>query len=144
MGDQLFFSTDGKRLRKGRRATKRTRVQRPAEFWPRDDEDGLFLGVIRNLSPYGLLLESDYALPVGTEICVELKRDALFANSLSRVSGRIARLIEARTGTWHMGVQLAVARPNSASKPIRITVKAPTLPERRARRMYSLIGGEEL
>lgn len=146
MADEMFFSADGKTLIKGRRAARRTPVQRPAEFWRADDGGGLFLGVIRNLNPYGLLLESNVALPVGTEICVEMKRDEHFADSLTCLEGKVARLVSTNSGIWQMGVQLAIAPPKTASKPIRIPPKRSTLPERRPTRMYSLdyvLGSEE-
>ena len=138
MADEMFFSADGKTLRKGRRKAKRTPVKRPAGFWCADDQGGIFQGLVRNLNPYGLLLESDKDLPVGTEIWVELKRDELFADSLSCLRGKIVRVSDTQTGVWHMGVQLAVVPPKSASKPIRITQKISTLPGRRPTRMYSL------
>jgi len=144
MADEMFFSANGKTLRKGRRAAKRTEVQRPAAFWRADDEGGLFQGLIRNLNPYGLLLESDNGLPVGTEVCVELKRDELFADSLSSLKGTVARLVGTGTGTWHMGIQIAIEPPKPDSKPIRIEPKRTTLPERRPTRMYSMMGSEEL
>jgi len=146
MADEMFFSADGKTLRKGRRRAKRTPVQRPAGFWCADDQGGILQGLVRDLNPYGLLLESNEGLPVGTEIWVELKRDELFADSLSCVRGKIVRVADTQTGTWHMGVQLAVVPPKPASKPIRITPKRSTLPERRPTRMYSLdyvLGSEE-
>jgi len=147
MADEMFFSADGKTLRKGRRAARRTSVSRPAEFWRSDDEGGLFLGVIRNLNPYGLLLESGMGLPVGTQICIEMKRDEHFADSLTCLKGEVARLVGTGNGTWQMGVQLAVAPPKPASKPIRISPKRSTLPERHPTRMYSMdyvLGSEEL
>jgi len=146
MADEMFFSSDGKTLRKGRRVATRTPVERPAGFWCADDQGGIFQGLIRNLNPYGLLLESDQELPVGTEIWVELKRDELFADSLSCVKGRIVRVADTQAGLWHMGVQLAVAPPKPSSKPIRLSSKKSTLPERRPTRMYSLdyvVGSEE-
>ena len=146
MADEMFFSADGKTLRKGRRAARRTSVQRPAEFWRADDEGGLFPGLIRNLNPYGLLIESRVALPVGTEICIEMKRDEHFADALTCLNGNVARLVGTGNGTWQMGVQLAIAPPKPAAKPIRIPPKRSTLPERRPTRMYSLdyvLGSEE-
>ena len=146
MADEMFFSVDGKTLKKGRRAAKRTLVSRQAEFWRADDQGGLLQGLIRDLNSYGLLLESNEALPVGTKIWVELKRDELFADSLSCVKGEIVRLVDIQSGAWHMGVQLAIAPPKPVSNPIRITPKRSTLPERRPTRMYSLdyvVGSEE-
>ena len=146
MADEMFFSADGKTLRKGQRVAKRTSVRRPAEFWRADDEGGLFLGIIRNLNPYGLLLESSTGLPVGTEIRLEMRRDEHFADALTCLTGKVARLIGTANGTWQMGIQLAIAPSKPKSKPIRIPEKRSTLPERHPTRMYSLdyvLGSEE-
>jgi hypothetical protein len=146
MADEMFFSADGKTLRKGRRIAARTPVERPAGFWCADDRGGIFQGLVRNLNPYGLLLESDQGLPVGTELWVELKRDELFADALSCVKGTVVRVADVQHGVWHMGVQLVVAPPKAPSKPLRITPKNATLPERRPTRMYSVdyvVGSEE-
>jgi hypothetical protein len=142
----MFFSADGKTLKKGRRIARRTAVRRPAEFWCADDEGGLYQGLIRDLNSYGLLLESGRDLPVGTLIQVELKRDGYFSGPLSCVKGRIVRVVDTSRGTWQMGVQLILARPEPASKPIRIEPRKSTLPERKPTRMYTLdtvLGTEE-
>jgi hypothetical protein len=146
VADDMFFSADGKTLKKGRRVTKRTPVKRLAEFWRADDKGGLYRGLIRDLNPYGLLLECNRGLPVDTVIQVELKRDGSFADPLSAVNGRIVRVVDTGRGTWQMGVQLILARPEPASKPIRIEPRKSTLPERKPTRMYSLdtmLGTEE-
>lgn len=146
MADDMFFSADGKTLRKGRRISKRTPVRRPAEFWRADDDGGLFQGLIRDLNQYGLLLEADRGLPVGTAVCVELKRDALFGSTLSCVKGKVVRVLDTGRGRWQMGVQLILERPREASKPIRIEPKKSTLPKRQPTRMYTadfVLGAEE-
>jgi len=146
MTDEMFFSVDGKTLRKGRRIAKRTVVRRPAEFWRADGKGGLFQGLIRNLNPYGLLLESDKGLPVATAIWVELKREEVFSGALSCVEGKVVRVVDTGAGTWQMGVQLVVASRKEPSKPIRITPKKSALPERRPTRMHTLdyvLGKEE-
>ena len=146
MADNMFFSADGKTLKKGRRIAERTPVRRPAEFWRADDKDGRNQGLIRNLNPYGLLLEAAGGLPVGTVIRVELKRDEFFAGCLSCVKGKIVRALDTGRGTWQMGVQLILERPKLASKPIRIEPKKSTLPKRHPTRMHTLdivLGSEE-
>jgi hypothetical protein len=146
MADDMFFSADGKTLRKGRRIAKRTPVTRPAEFWCADDQGELLRGVVKDLSPYGLLLECKQVLPVGTKICVELKKEELFADTLTSLMCKIVRSVETEFGPWHMGVQRLLPPTKTASKPLRITPPKTSAPKRRARRMYNLnwvVGGEE-
>ena len=141
MADDMFFTADGKTLRKGRRVTKRTPVKRPATFWRADDNGRLHQGLIRDLNSYGLLLESGRGLPVGTVIQVELKREGYFAGPLSSVKGKVVRVVDTGRGTWQMGVQLILARPEPASKPIRIEQKKSTLPKRKPTRMRNGLNG---
>jgi hypothetical protein len=84
MGDDMFFSTDARSLRRGRRIARRTPTCRPCLVWPTDAPEMQFRGVVLDINPYGMLVRMMEPIPQGTDVWVQLMRDEQFAEALSR------------------------------------------------------------
>jgi hypothetical protein len=78
MPDEMFFSTDARSLRRGRRRAARTQICRPCLVWPADARDVELEGVALDISPYGMRVRMVETLPPGTRVKIQLMRDEHF------------------------------------------------------------------
>lgn len=122
MQDEMFYSEDGRALRRGRRIAKRTETCRPCLIWPKDAPETPLQGVVLDINPHGMLVRLLDTIPAGTTIMVQLMRDERFTEPLAApLEGRIVRHIENFDGFLDHGVRLIQQPIKKAeeAKPVR-------------------------
>jgi hypothetical protein len=134
MHDEMFFSDDGRLLRRGRRVAARTETCRPCLLWPQDAPEIPIQGVVMDVNPHGMLVRMLDSVPPGTSIMVQLMRDESFSDPLARPrEGRVVRHADNSDGFVDHGVRLVVDPIKRVEEmpPIRIEPrKAPQRPGR--------------
>lgn len=92
MSDDMFFSSDSRSLRRGKRIAQRTPTCRPCLVWPADAPEIAVQGVVLDMNPYGMLIRMLEVLPPPTVVRVQLMRDDTFDQPLAApLEGRVVR-----------------------------------------------------
>ncbi len=78
MADEMFFTKGDKALRRGSRIHPRTDTCRPCLVRLRSAPSMELEGVVMDINPKGMRVRMIEALPVGTEISIQLMRDDAF------------------------------------------------------------------
>lgn len=92
MPDEMFFSSDMRSLRRGKRVTARTSTCRPCLVWPKDLPAQRYEGVVMNMNAYGMLIRMLEQLPKGTDVMIQLMRDDDLQEPLAApIEGTVAR-----------------------------------------------------
>ena len=140
MTDDMFFTSDARSLRRGKRRSARTETCRPCLLWPEDAPDMRFQAVAIDVSPYGLLVRMLDILGPGTVVRVQLMRDDAFSEPMAPpLSGIIVRADEDEAGFVDHGVQLV--RPDIQripERPIRVERRRASMQSRPRTRMHTL------
>lgn len=139
MADEMFFSTDSKSLRRGKRVAPRTETCRPCLVWPEDAPDMHVRGVILDINAYGMLIRMMEALPPGMRIQVQLMRDDEFREPLAKpVTAMVVRNILQDDGFVEHGIQvLQETIRREESKPLRTPLRKPRLRQHGRARMHT-------
>ncbi|MBI4557466.1 MAG: hypothetical protein HY706_07785 [Candidatus Hydrogenedentes bacterium] len=138
MPDEMFFTLEGRSLRRGKRAERRTQTCRPCVLWPQDAPDIKLQGVVMDMNAYGLCVRALDAVPAGTEISIQLMRDEGFSEPMAPpVNGRVVRTTPQPNGFVDHGIRLVQKEiERTESRPVEIRTRRP-LPSRRTR-MHTL------
>jgi len=139
MADDMFFTKDGRALRRGRRVAPRTETCRPCLLWITDDPETPYPGVVMDMSPYGMRVRMVEALPQGATVTVQMMRDEEYTVPLSDpVQAHVARVLPDETGFMDHGVRILqkVARRPEA-RPIQPRKETQAVPAP-ATRMYTM------
>jgi hypothetical protein len=144
MRDEMFFTSDMRSLRRGKRIAARTETCRPCVIWPADARDVELHGVVMDVSPFGMLIRMLDSIPPGTEIVIQLMRDDDFREPLAKpLEGKVVRNHGEFGGFRDHGVQLVqkdVKRPES--KPVRLEKRRPLrYPKSRMHTIDVIVGG---
>lgn len=138
MADDMFFTKDGKALRRGRRIAPRTETCRPCLLWLAEDPETQYPGVVMDMSPYGMRIRMIEALPQGATLTLQMMRDEEYTVPLSDpVQANVARVEPDETGFMDHGVRILqkVARHPEA-RPVKTRKEIPAVS--RATRMYTM------
>ena len=132
MTDEMFFSSDMRSLRRGKRAAARTETCRPCLVWETAQPGNRLQGVVMDINPYGVRVRMFETLPPNTEVIVQLMRDEDFQVPLATaVEGTVVRLESAAGNLTDHGIRLVKQEiEHRESKPIRIERR----PARRTRK----------
>lgn len=127
MSDEMFFSSDAKSLRRGKRVAKRTETCRPCIVYPKDAPDMRLEGVVMDINPYGMRIRMLEPLPEGSEVSIQLMRDDQFEVPLAPpVTGSIVRAEQESDGLMDHGVKLTQKHiERGEPKPVRIEKRQP-------------------
>jgi len=107
VADELFFTPDGKALRRGRRNSKRHTIERVVELWRVGDEENPVIGVATNISLEGVLVHAQVPFEVGETVMVDIRKTKdLDSPSFIYVRGEIARCLEAGEGRYAIGIRM--------------------------------------
>ncbi|HNR36327.1 MAG TPA: PilZ domain-containing protein [Candidatus Hydrogenedentes bacterium] len=139
MADDMFFTRDGRALRRGRRVAPRTETCRPCLLWQAEDPETVYPGVVMDMSPYGMRVRMIEALPQGATVTVQMMRDEEYTVPLSDpVEAHVARVQPDETGFMDHGVRILqkVARRKEGRR-VRPPTDIPAAPAR-ATRMYTM------
>ena len=126
MPDDMFFVSDKRALRRGRRIAARTETCRACLVWLKDAPDMRYCGVALDVSPHGMRIRMMEALPERATIFVQMMRDEDFEVPLTTpIEGNVARSEPEADGFIDHGVKLirermtrGLARPApAASRP---------------------------
>ena len=125
MPDDMFFVSDRRSLRRGRRIAKRTEICRPCLLWLKDTPDSRHYGVALDISPHGMRIRMMEALPEAMAVMVQMMRDEEFTLPLTDpIEGIVARSTPEAAGFIDHGIQLiremlkrAEPRPVPAARP---------------------------
>jgi hypothetical protein len=138
MPDDMFFVSDRRSLRRGRRVAKRTETCRPCLVWLKDEPEDRHYGVALDISPHGMRIRMMDALPEAAVVMVQMMRDEEFTLPLTEpIEGIVARSTPEPTGFIDHGIRLAremlkrvEPRPVPAATPLAARGRQP--------RMYTL------
>lgn len=147
MPDEMFFTSDERSLRRGKRRAARTETCRPCVIQTRDGITKQFEGVVLDMNAHGLRIRAIEPVPVGTEVTVQLMRDDTFQEPFSRpLDGAVVRREADPEGFMDHGIRLkepTVRRP----EPRPVETRRSTPPPARGRtKMHTLdvtIGDEK-
>lgn len=107
MTDEMFFSKDEKSLIRGSRTDPRTETCRPCTVHLVNDPSIELYGVMLDVTPRGMLVRMMEAIPLSTEITIQLMRDDKYQQKLSTPhSGEIRRIERTSDGFFDHGVQI--------------------------------------
>lgn len=145
MSDEMFFSKDEKSLIRGKRIAARTETCRPCTLTTIGPESETLKGVIMDMNPFGMLIRTLDAIPLGTDISIQMMRDDEFSKSLSTPrEALVVRRERLSDGFTDLGVRIVNKQIQKASeRPIEIERKKPR-PRFKPTRMHTLditIGG---
>ena len=121
MPDEMFFTKDARALVRGNRIAQRTDTCRPCLLRAKDQSQAI-QGVIMDASPYGLLVRTLSALPVGSEVSIQLMRDEAFRKAYSTMhQGAVVRQITIGDGFTDHGIRLIIRPiPKASERPVTI------------------------
>ena len=140
MSDEMFFSKDGKGLRRGRRTSPRTETCRPCRVWHAADPEHKFHGVVLDVTPHGMLVRMIETIGLGAKVKLQLMRDEEFNLPLTDpVNATIVRYRgqPGRDGFTDHGIRLA--HPDIQREPLRpVQITRPKPMPRRRVRMHTL------
>ena len=105
--EELYFSSDGKSLRRGQRSSKRRPIDRHVEMWRVGDQANLIQGRATDISMDGLMIEATGDFVIGDEIMVDVRRGKeLDTPTFLYARARIVRIIERSDGLSGYGIHL--------------------------------------
>lgn len=135
MVDAMFFSSDAKSLIRGSRQDARTETCRPCVVNLSDDPDIEFHGVVLDVTPRGMLVRMMEAIPLSTNVSVQLMRDDKYQKKFSSPHhGEIRRIEGTEDGFFNHGVQLfKVVVQKASERPIQIPRARPARPRHPSR-----------
>lgn len=135
MADDMFFSSDSRSLRRGRRTAKRTPTCRPCLVWPSDAPEIQLQGVVLDINPYGMLVRMLELVPVGTAVHIQLMRDDQFQQPLSApVEGWVVRQAAPEGLFTDHGIRIdQKSMPKSRAQAARRAARPLPLPRNRPR-----------
>lgn len=127
MPDEMFFTSDMRSLRRGKRVAARTASCRPCLVWPKDAPEIELEGVIMNMNAYGLRIRMMELLPLGTEIRVQLMRDDDFKEPFAApLEGKVVRNETSLGQFIDHGVQLTQKKTlRTESRPVHLDRPSP-------------------
>ncbi|NIA13475.1 MAG: hypothetical protein GWP08_05295 [Nitrospiraceae bacterium] len=145
MSDEMFFSGDMRSLRRGKRVAPRTDTCRPCLVWHENAPETQYYGVVLDINPHGMRVRMIDALPIGSDIVVQMMRDDEYRFPFSHPhKARVVRHQEEVAGMLDHGLRIE-------QKPVRrfvsMPVQAPKKPAASPRqriRMHTLdvtVGG---
>ena len=139
MADEMFFSTDSKSLRRGKRVAPRPATCRPCLVWPEDAPDVHMRGVILDINAYGMLVRMMESLPPGMHVHVQLMRDDEFREPLTKpVMGLVVRNILQSDGFVEHGIQVLQDKVSrQEAKPLRKPLRKTRLRQHERTRMHT-------
>lgn len=106
MPDEMFFISNGRGLRRGKRRERRTPTCRPCLIWPLDAPEIVMHGVVLDVNAHGMLIRMLDSVPLSTEIKVQIMMDESFSVPLTApFTGAVVRNDE-RAGFVDHGVKL--------------------------------------
>lgn len=107
MVDELYFSPDGKSLRRGQRTSKRRPIDRRVTMWRVGDEANPTEGQATDISMDGLMIQAAAGFAVGDEIMVDVRRGKdLDTPTFLYARARIVRIVERNDGLSGYGIHL--------------------------------------
>lgn len=107
MVEELYFSEDGKSLRRGRRASKRREIERSVQIWRPGQEETPAVGIATDISLEGILLHTPEPFAVGDEVLVDVKRGKnLEADTFLFVRGEVRRSEKLKNGRYSLGIRM--------------------------------------
>lgn len=138
MPDEMFFSSDMRSLRRGKRVAPRTETCRPCVVWPVDAPDLHFRGVIMDINAYGMLVRMLDSLPPGTQVMVQLMRDDDFQEPMTRpFEAMIVRNVLQDGGFVDHGLQVEQRETHRQDRrPYQGDLRRKTRSRRQRTRMY--------
>lgn len=122
MPDEMFFSKDERSLIRGSRSDPRTETCRPCTVTLKDDASVELHGVVLDVTPRGMMVRMLEAIPLSTQISVQLMRDDKFQQKLSTPhKGEVRRIEGTEDGFFDHGILLFKEEIKKASeRPIHI------------------------
>jgi len=135
MPDEMFFSQDEKSLIRGSRKDPRTETCRPCTVQLVENESIELHGVVLDVTPRGMLVRMLEAIPLSTEITIQLMRDDKYQKKLSTPHrGSVRRIEGTEDGFFDHGISLHKEDIRRASeRPIHISRPRPTRPSHPSR-----------
>ncbi|MBN4046757.1 hypothetical protein JYT90_00395 [bacterium AH-315-P07] len=135
MVDEMFFSKDEKSLIRGSRRDPRTETCRPCIVELVDDSSIELHGVVLDVTPRGMSVRMMEAIPLSTQVAVQLMRDDKYQKKLSTPhKGEIRRIEGTPDGFFDHGVLLHKEEIKKASeRPIHIPRAKPARPAKPSR-----------
>lgn len=107
MNDEMFFTPDGKSLRRGRRRAPRTETCRPCTVWSKMASELTFQGVVTDITTHGMGIRMLDSLPPGTVVMVQMMMDEEYRHPLAQpLEGMVVRCSETADGFFDHGLQL--------------------------------------
>ena len=117
MVDEMFFSNDEKSLIRGSRRDPRTETCRPCVVQLAHDPSVELHGVVLDVTPRGMLIRMMEAIPLSTDVTVQLMRDDKYQKKLSSPHhGEIRRIEGTEDGFFDHGVFLIKDEIKKASE----------------------------
>jgi len=105
--DELFFTPDGKSLRRGRRGSKRHAIERLVHIWRPGDEENRAIGVATDISLEGVLVYTSEPFGIGEEVMLDIKRSKESDGpTFIYVRGEIVRHTPPRNGMLGLGIRM--------------------------------------
>jgi hypothetical protein len=135
MPDEMFFSNDEKSLIRGSRTDPRTETCRPCTVQLTDDPSVELNGVVLDVTPRGMLVRMMEAIPLSTNVTIQLMRDDKYQKKLSTPHTGSVRRIEGTTdGFFDHGILLKKEDIKKASeRPVHIPRPRPARPSHPSR-----------
>lgn len=135
MADEMFFSNDEKSLIRGSRTDPRTETCRPCVVHLTDNPSIELHGVVLDVTPRGMLIRILEAIPLTTNITIQLMRDDKYQKKMSAPhQGEIKRIEGTADGFFDHGVLLIKEEIKKASeRPIHIPQAKPARPRHPSR-----------
>jgi len=107
MPDEMFFTSDERSLRRGKRREARTEICRPCVIQTRDGVLHRAEGVVLDMNPFGMRVRMLDSVPVGSTISIQLMRDDNFDEPFSRpLEGAVVRNESSADGFVDHGIRL--------------------------------------
>ena len=107
MAEELYFSPDGKSLKRGKRASKRRPIDRQVEMWRVGEEGTIVEGRATDISLDGLMIHTAGDFALDDEIMVDVKRGKeLDGPTFLYARARVVRIIEVDGGLRGLGIRL--------------------------------------
>ena len=117
MADELYFSADGKSLRRGQRASKRRPIERSVQIWRTGDgaEAEPITAVATDISLEGVLVQTGDEFAVDEEVMIDIKRSKdITAPSFLYARGTVVRILTEEDEQVGIGIRMTAKerRPN--------------------------------
>lgn len=107
MAEELYFSPDGKSLKRGKRGAKRRPIDRRVEMWRLGEEDQRVEGTATDISLDGLMIRAPADFTIGEEIMVDVRRGKeLDTPTFLYARARVVRIVDGDAGGRGFGLRL--------------------------------------